>query len=152
MGKPVGSAPLASAPHLSDRIWMLRATAETEKLSIQVPRGVRGAVGSPSLTYGAINHTPRRRRMARASAAHAGPARVRRALRALRRSQRARSNCLRVSQKVMVLAPAQARTRCGARETSRGGSKRAPRRQRCVNGVFSIKRNVPPRTLMAAYS
>jgi hypothetical protein len=32
------------------------------------------------------------------------------------------------------------------------GSKRAPRRQRCVNGVFSIKRNVPPRTLMAAYS
>ena len=145
MGKPVGSAPLASAPHLSDRIWMLRATAETEKLSIQVPRGVRGAVGSPSLTYGAINHTPRRRRMARASAAHAGPARVRRAL---RRPQRARSNCLRVSQKAIVLAPEQAGTRCGARETSPG----APRRQRCVNGVFSIKRNVPPRTLMAAYS
>ena len=115
---------------------------------IQVPRGVRGAVGSPRLTYGAINHTPRRRRMARVRAAHAGPARVRRALRELRRSQRARSNGLRVSQKVMVLAPEQAGTRCGARETSPG----APRRQRCVSGVFSIKPNVPPRTLMAAYS
>ena len=84
MGKPVGSAPLASAPHLSDRIWKLLAMAETEKLSIQVPRGVRGAAGSPSLTYGAINLNRRSRRMVWTCAAHAGPARVRRAQQAIR--------------------------------------------------------------------
>jgi hypothetical protein len=86
MVKPVGSAPPASAPHLSDRIWMLSATEEREKLSIQVPRGVRWAVVTPSLTYGAINHNRRSRRMAWARAAHAGPARVRRALRRSRQS------------------------------------------------------------------
>jgi hypothetical protein len=85
-------------------------------------------------------YTPRRRRMARARAAHAGPARVRRALRRDR---------LRVSQKVMVLAPEQAGTRCGAgtaRETSPG----ARGEPRVASGVFSIKRNVLPRTLKAA--
>ena len=85
-------------------------------------------------------YTPRRRRMARARAAHAGPARVRRALRRDR---------LRVSPKVMVLAPEQAGTRCGAgtaRETSPG----ARGEPRVASGVFSIKRNVLPRTLKAA--
>ena len=75
MGKPVGSAPLASAPHLSDRIWMLRATAETEKLSIQVPLGVRGAVLAQHMVHtirAVAEYTPRRRRMARARAAHEG--------------------------------------------------------------------------------